>query len=211
MRERLLSRGPEALADYEILEMLLFLGIPRRDTKPLAKDLINRFGSLQAVLSAEPEMLASRGGLAPDAIAVLQMPRAAAVRLSAAEHKVRPVLNNWDRLLEYFDTALSGAVSGQLRALLLDNRNRLLADELLPEASNELLQTLAGRALALHATALILVRLVPDGPLEKGIAKREAALAGEISRALVHLSITLHDHMLVGGGTWVSLRQKGLI
>jgi DNA repair protein RadC len=211
MRERLLARGPEALADYEILEMLLFLGIPRRDTKPLAKELINRFGSLSAVLSAEPERLARIGGLGADAITVLRLPSEAGLRLVAAEARERPMLNNWDRLLEYFDTALAGAVPGQLRALLLDNRNRLLADEVMDDVPERLPQLVAGRALALHATALILVRIVPDGTPEKGLPKREAALSAQVAPAVAALSITLHDHMLVGGGTWVSLRQKGLL
>ena len=211
MRERLLSRGPEALADYEILEMLLFLGIPRRDTKPLAKELINRFGSLPAVLTATPETLSRQGGLGEDAVAALRMPEAAAQRLAGAEARSRPVLNNWDRLLEYFDTALAGSTPGQLRALLLDNRNRLLADEAVAGEPDALPQLLAGRALALHATALILVRVVDRGPIPTSLPKRDAALCAEIGRALGMLSITLHDHMLVGGGSWVSLRQKGLL
>jgi DNA repair protein RadC len=210
MRERLLSRGAEALADYEILEMLLFLGIPRRDTKPLAKALINRFGSLSDVLCAPPELLAA-AGLGDEAVAVLRMPQQASLRLAAAEARARPVLNNWDRLLEYFDTALAGAMPGQLRGLLLDNRNRLLADELLDDAPDRLPQALAGRALALHATALILVRVLPAGPVEKSLPKRDAALAATLSKALSALSIVLHDHMLVGGGSWVSLRQKGML
>ena len=211
MRERLLSRGPETLADYEVLEMLLFLGIPRRDTKPLAKELINRFGSLPAVLTATPEALEQQGGLGAEAITVLRMPEAAAQRLAGAEARSRPVLNNWDRLLEYFDTALAGAAPGQLRALLLDNRNRLLADEPVTGEPDELPSVLAGRALALHATALILVRVVPAGPIDKALPKREAVLCAAIGTAIGKLSITLHDHMLVGGGSWVSLRQKGLL
>ncbi len=211
MRERLLSRGAETLADYEILEMLLFLGIPRRDTKPLAKELINRFGSLSAVLTAEPEQLERIPELGPDAVAVLQLPRAAGLRLAAAEARERPVLNNWDRLLEYFDTALAGAVPGQLRVLLLDNRNRLLADEAVDDAPEQLPRRVAGRALVLHATALILLRIVPEGPADKTLARREAALCAQVATALAALSITLHDHMLVGNGSWVSLRQKGLL
>ena len=211
MRERLLSRGPEALADYEVLEMLLFLGIPRGDTKPLAKELINRFGSLPAVLTATPEALARQGGLGEGAIIALRMPEAAAQRLAGAEARSQPVLNNWDRLLKYFDTALAGAAPGQLRALLLDNRNRLLADEPVSAEPDQLPSVLAGRALALHATALILVRVVPAGPIDTALPKREAAVCAAIGKALGMLSITLHDHMLVGGGSWVSLRQKGLL
>ncbi len=211
MRERLLSRGASALADYEILEMLLFWGIPRRDTKPLAKDLINRFGGLAAVLSADPEILAVRGRLGPDAVAVLGMPREAVSRLSLAEDRARPVLNNWDRLLAYFDTALQGAVPGQLRMLLLDNRNRLLSDEPLLGEPEELSHVLAARALFLHATALVLVRVLPPGPVDKALPKKEAVLATALGRAIAPLNIVLHDHMLVGGANWISLRQKSLL
>ena len=211
MRERLLARGPEALADYEILEMLLFLGIPRRDTKPLAKELINRFGSLSGVFTAEPAVLAHAGGLGEDVIAVLRLPEEAALRLAGAEARTRPVLNNWDRLLEYFETAMAGATPGQLRTLLLDNRNRLLADEAVAGEPDDLPQILAGRALAMHATAMILVRVLPDGPMDKSLPRQEAMLCQAIARAVALLSITLHDHMLVGGGNWISLRQKGLL
>ena len=221
MRERLLGAGPAGLADYEVLEMLLFLGIPRRDTKPLAKSLINGFGSLAAVLSASPEALAREGGLDAQCVAVIRLPELAALRLSGAEVRDRPVLNNWDRLLAYFETALTGAVPGQLRILFLDNRNRLLADEVIEDAS----ATIAGleaeqpdpsrqamrRALDLHATALILVRIVAAGALAKPLLAREAGLAARVARSASPLAIVLHDHMLVGGENWVSLRQKGLL
>ena len=211
MRERLLSRGAEALADYEILEMLLFLGIPMGDTKPLAKQLINVFGSLAGVLFATPSALARDGSLGPAAIEILGLPGPAAECLAAAETRSMPVLNNWDRLLEYLDVALRAAVPGQLRALLLDNRNRLLADEVVASEPGDLSYVLGGRALAVHATALILVRVLPAGPPEKGLAKREAALCAPVARSLALLSVTLHDHMLVGQGSWISLRQKGLL
>ena len=221
MRERLLGGGPAGLADYEILEMLLFLGIARRDTKPLAKALINGFGSLAGVLSASPEALAREGGLDQDAVMVLRLPECAAALLSGSELRDRPVLNNWDRLLAYFEAALTGAIPGQLRILFLDNRNRLLADEVIEDAS----ATIAGleavqpdpsrqamrRALDLHATALILVRIVAAGMLGKPVLAREAALAARIARAASPLAIVLHDHMLVGGENWVSLRQRGLL
>jgi len=211
MRERLLSRGPEALADYEILEMLLFLGIARRDTKPLAKQLINSFGSLAGVLTASPSALAMTGGLGVDAIAVLRLPEEAAHRLARAESRTTPILNNWDRLLEYLDKALVGAVPGQLRALLLDNRNRLLADETVQGEPEHVPHVLAGRALTVHATALILIRVVPGGAPDKALMKREAALAVAVRTAVSLLSVILHDHMLVGMGNWISLTQKGLL
>ena len=226
MRERLLSAGPASLADYELLEMLLFLGIPRRDTKPLAKALINSFGSLAAVLSAPSDELAREGGLSDACAALIRLPELAAVRLAGAEARDRPVLNNWERLLAYFETALTGAIPGQLRILFLDNRNRLLADEVVEDASTIVASSIVGeldpgqpdtsrlamrRALDLHATALLLVRVVPPGPLAKPVLAREAALAARLARAASPLAIILHDHMLVGGDNWVSLKQKGLI
>ena len=221
MRERLLGVGASTLADYEVLEMLLFLGIPRRDTKPLAKALINSFGSLAAVLSASAGALAEEGGLSPECIAVLRLPEHAARHLSAAEVRDQPMLNNWDRLHEYFDTALTGAIPGQLRILFLDNRNRLLADEVVEDASAMIagLQAEAPdpsrqalrRALDLHATALILVRILAPGPLAKPTMAREAALAAHMTRAASPLAIVLHDHLLIGGENWISLKQKGLV
>ena len=224
MRERLLGAGPASLADYEILEMLLFLGIPRRDTKPLAKALINRFGSLSAVLGASAAALC-REGLSEACAAVIGLAEPAAARLSGAEARDRPMLNNWERLMAYFDAALTGAVPGQLRILFLDNRNRLLADEVADEVAEQaagLVPTAGGtvpdlsraamrRALDLHATALIAVRVVPAGTPSSGLLAREAALASRLSRAAAPLAIILHDHMLVGGDNWVSLRQKKLI
>ncbi len=220
MRERLLGAGPGSLADYEVLEMLLFLGIARRDTKPLAKALINSFGSLAGVLSASPDEL-SQEGLAPECIAVLRLPALAAQQLAGAEMRDRPVLNNWDRLHEYFDAALTGAIPGQLRVLFLDNRNRLLADEVVEDASAMIAgleaeapdpsRATMRRALDLHATALVLVRILPTGSLGKSTMAREAALAARIARAATPLAIVLHDHLLIGGENWVSLKQKGLV
>jgi|GEM_PF-241447 len=224
MRERLLTHGGAGLADYEVLEMLLFLGIARRDTKPLAKALINEFGSLRGVLSAGAMSLAAHG-LPEECAALLRLPDYAAARLAAAESRDRPILNNWEKLLAYFEQALTGAVAGQLRALFLDNRNRLLADEVVEDASTVASTSAAGageaaddtarlamrRALDLHATALILVRVAPPGPIGKPLLAREAQLASHVARAAQKLAIVLHDHIAVGGEHWVSLRQKGLI
>lgn len=214
MRERVLGVGAASLADYEVLKMLLFLGIPRRDTKPLAKALINCFGSLAGVLSASAEALSREGGLSDECAALIRLPELAALRLSGAEARDRPVLNNWERLLAYFETALTGAIAGQLRVLLLDNRNRLLADEVVDDVSGERpdpSRPVMRRALDLHATALILVQVVPPGQPAKALLAREAALAARMASAAAPLAIMLHDHMLVGGDNWVSLRQKGLI
>ena len=222
MRERLLLHGGAALADYEVLEMLLFLGIPRRDTKPLAKALINSFGSLAAVLSASPEALQRQGGLTPECASLLRLPEAAGRLLSKAEARDHPILNNWERLHGYFESALTGTIAGQLRVLFLDNRNRLLADQAVAEGGGAgpggtapedggAARSIMRNALGLHATALVVVRIVPPRAIAKAVLEREAALSRQLSRAAAPLAIIVHDHMLIGGENWVSLKQKGLL
>ncbi len=203
MRERLLARGPGALADYEVLEMLLFLGIPRRDTKPLAKAAINRFGSLRAVLVA-PEA-ALRDMLGAASATVLGLVGQAADRLSQAEVRARPVLKDWAQLDGYLDAAPAGA---GLRMLYLNNRNQLLSDEALDADPAAVSRDAVRRALALHATALI---LVVNRPGATAPDKEEVAAAKRLKQAAGVLSIALHDVLLAGGGPRVSLRRKGLL
>ncbi|MFC0407306.1 JAB domain-containing protein [Roseomonas elaeocarpi] len=202
MRTRLLGGGAEALPDYEVLEMLLFLGIPRRDTKPLAKSLINQLGGLPEVLSADPRHL-RRLELGLDSIAAIKLVEAAADRLARAEQVERPVLRSWDGLMRYLDDA--AAPPEGARVLFLDNRNRLLADEAAEPGFPP--RAVLRRALALHATALILLTQRPGGALrEADVATTEA-----LRRAGAVLSVTLHDHLVVGGAAPLSLRREELI
>jgi DNA repair protein RadC len=211
LRERLLIRGPEALADTEILEMLLFLCIARRDTRPLAAQLLKTFGSLSGVLSASPTALAEVGGLGQNIIGILRLPEEAARRLAQPEPQAMPILDTRDRLLTYLDQALVAAVPGELRALLLDNRNRLLADERVHDAAEHVPHALAGRALTVHATALILIRVILAGTADQPLLQKEATLALAVRKAVSALSVVLHDHMLVDTGNWISLTQRGLL
>lgn len=207
MRARVLTNGASTLADYEVLEMLLFAGVPRKDTKPLAKGLIGHFGSLVEVFRAPTQALRA-AGLKDDAIRVLRLPGVAAERLASSEQRERPTLSNWDQLVTYLDQALEGGISGQFRLLYLDNRNRLLSDEAAPDA-----ETIAGRnraiairALALHATALIGFYVRPaQSPTDLSQAARQ------LDFAMRPLSITLHDVLVTGEGPPSSLRQGGLL
>ena len=203
MRERLLARGPGALADYEVLEMLLFLGIPRRDTKPLAKAAINRFGSLRAVLLAPADELQRMLGSV--SAAVLGLVEQAADRLAQAETQARPTLRDWAQLDAYLDGA--PRPTGD-RVLYLNNRNQLLSDELLDGHVTALPRETARRALALHATALILVLDRPGAAMP---SRGDLALAAQLKQAAGVLSIALHDVLLAGGKARVSLRRKGLL
>ncbi|GBR15266.1 JAB domain-containing protein [Gluconobacter frateurii] len=208
MRTRVETNGAETLADYEILEMLLFLGIPRKDTKPLAKGLISHFGSLINVFRAPTRDLRN-AGLNDDTIRALRLPSVAAERLASAESRERPVLGNWPQLTSYLETTLQGAVPGQLRILYLDNRNRLLADEAAPKEEDItfLNRAIAIRALALHATAIIGLHVQPT---LKSPALSTAART--LETALKQLSIVLHDILLSNEDKKLSsLRQEGLL
>jgi DNA repair protein RadC len=135
LRERFLEGGSAAVADYELLELILFRALPRRDVKPLAKDLIGRFGSFAEVISAPPQRLAEIKGLGEAAIAELKIVEAAAQRLARGQVQNRPVLSSWSSVLDYCRTTMAFADKEQLRVLFLDKRNRLIADELQQEGT----------------------------------------------------------------------------
>lgn len=213
MREKLLFRGPDALADYELLEMLLFLAMPKGDTKPLAKALINQYGSFAAVLAAPQKELLETRGLGVHSVSALKLVQAAAIRLSRAQVIDRPVLANWDRLMEYLTAVLAREQIEQFRVLFLDAKNRLLADEVqargtvnhTPVYPREVLK----RALELHATALILVHNHPSG--DPTPSRQDIEMTREIADGGRILSVVLHDHVIIGNGSWASFRQQGLL
>ena len=213
MREKLLVRGPEALADYELLEMLLFLAMPKGDTKPLAKALINRFGSFARVLAAPQQELLDTRGLGPHSVAALKLVQASALRMARAEVMDMPVLNNWDRLIDYLTSALARERTEQFRILFLDTKNRLIADE--AQARGTVNHTpvypreVVKRALELHATALILVHNHPSG--DPTPSRADVDVTQEIKAAAAILSVTLHDHVIIGNGKWLSFRQEKLL
>jgi DNA repair protein RadC len=210
MRARLLSAGPDGLADYELVEMLLFLGVPRRDTKPFAKALINRFGDLLHTLSAPPPAL-SDAGLNDDSLRVWGLVQEAGARLARAETISRPLLNTPERLLDYLDVPRRIARPAHLAALFLNNRNQLLADEAWPgeAAQADTVQHLARRAVHLHATAIVLVRSRPDA--RPGCLPEDKDLIRDCRRAGKALSLVLHDHLVIGKGEPFSFREFQLL
>ena len=213
MRARLLTAGPDSVADHELLEMVLFLALPRRDTKPIARALLSRFGSFANAVSAPVVDLRGIEGLGDAGTAALKTIQAAALRLARAEVMDRPVLNNWDRLIDYLTAALSRERVEQFRILFLDNKNRLLADEAqsrgtvnhTPVYPREVVK----RALELHATALILVHNHPSG--DPTPSRDDIAMTQEIKQAASALSVVVHDHVIVGNGSWLSFRKEGLL
>jgi len=213
MRARLLQAGPDALADHEMLEMVLFLALPRRDTKPIARALINRFGSFANAIAAPRVELLGVDGMGEAGVSALKVVQAAALRLARAEVLDRPVLNNWDRLMAYLNAALARERVEQFRILFLDNKNRLLADE--AQARGTVNHTpvypreVVKRALELHATAIILVHNHPSG--DPTPSRDDIDMTREIRGAAQTLGVVVHDHIIVGNGRWLSFRKEGLL
>jgi len=213
MRDRALERGTGSLADYELLEMLLFLAFQRGDTKPLAKQLINHFGSLAAVLAGSGEALLAVPGVNKHVVTMILTVHEAAERMGRAALMERPLLNNWDRLIAHLNTVLAHEPVEHFRVLFLDTRNRLLADE--AQARGTVNHTpvypreVVKRALELQATALILVHNHPSG--DPTPSTDDIAMTHEVRDAAGVMGIVLHDHVIIGAGGWYSIRQKGLL
>ncbi len=193
--------------------MLLFFAFKRGDTKPLAKALINRFGSFADVLAAPQQVLLDTPGLGPHSVAAIKLVQAAAVRLAHAEVKDRPLLNNWDRLIDYLTAVMARENIEQFRVLFLDPRNKLIKDE--AQARGTVNHTpvypreVVKRALELNATALILVHNHPSG--DPTPSRDDIEMTHEVQHAARVLSLVLHDHIIVGHGKWLSFRREGLL
>ena len=129
MRQRLLKAGPDALADHEMLEMILFIALPRRDTKPIARELLARFRTFGGVLGAPQMELRAIEGVGEAGVAALKLVQAAALRMMRQDLKTQPIFSNWDKLTDYLTAAMGYERTEQFRVLFLDGRNKLIADE----------------------------------------------------------------------------------
>jgi len=213
MRTRLLTAGPESVADHELLEMVLFLALPRRDTKPIARALLGRFGSFANAVAAPVGDLRGVEGLGDAGVAALKTIQAAALRLVRADIQDRPLLSSWDRLLDYLTASMARERVEQFRVLYLDNKNRLIADEV--QARGTINHTpvypreVVKRALELHAAAIILAHNHPSG--DPAPSRDDIAMTQEMVRAAEALGVVLHDHVIVGNGRTVSFRAEGLL
>ncbi len=216
-RERLRGRfreaGDDALSDYELLELVLFRALPRRDVKPLAKTLIATFGSFAEVISAPVVRLAQVKGLGDTAVTELKLVQAAASRLLRGEVKKRPVLSSWSSVLDYCRTAQAFADREQFRVLFLDKRNQLIADELQQVGTVDHTQVypreVVKRALELSATAIILVHNHPSGDPTPSAA--DVQMTQQITAVAQPLGISVHDHIIVGRDGHASLKGLKLV
>ena len=213
LRDRFLSAGEAALADYEILELLLFRAIPRRDIKPLAKQLMARFGTFAEVISAAPPRLAEIDGLGEAAIAELKLVEAAARRLLKVKVQDRPTMGSFRDLIDYCRAAMAYAEREQFRILFLNKRNVIMADEVqgigTVDHTPVYVREVIRRALKLAASALILVHNHPSGDCTPSTADVRMTL--EIIAAAKPMGIVIHDHLIVGREGHTSLKALKLI
>ena len=212
LRKRLLDAGADGFHDYELIEYLLTLTIPRVDTKPLAKRLIHDFGGIGPLLGASADRM-RREGVSEAAIGALKIAEATALRLLEARIEGQPVLSSWDALCDYLHAAMAHKRVEEVRILFLNAKNMLLANEALwqgsvDEASFHVREVIA-RAIALGATALIIVHNHPSG--DPTPSQQDIRLTRELVEAGRHMKVTVHDHVIVGASGRSSMRAMGLI
>jgi DNA repair protein RadC len=213
LRERFHDAGAAALSDYELLELVLFRALPRRDVKPLAKDLIARFGSFAEVVNAPTALLAKVPGVGQASVIDIKLIAAAASRVAKGAVKTRETLGSWSAVIEYCRTAMAFADKEQFRILFLDKRNQLIADEVqqtgtvdhTPVYPREVVK----RALELSATAIILVHNHPSG--DPTPSNADIQMTKQIVEIAGSLGISVHDHIIVGKNGHASLRGMKLM
>lgn len=213
LRSRFLEAGPEALQDYELLELLLFHAIPQRDVKPLAKALLAEFGGLWAVVNAPADALRRHKMVKDAAVAALRVTGAVALRMARQEIVGKPVLGSWTRVLDYCAAAMAHEPVEQFRILFLDRKNVLIADEVQQRGTVDHTpvypREVVRRALELNATALILVHNHPSGDPQP--SRADIDMTRQIAQAAAALGVSIHDHIVIGKGRHVSFKSAGLL
>jgi DNA repair protein RadC len=213
LRARFIAGGAEAMPDYELLELVLFGSIPRGDVKPLAKQLIARFGSFAEVVSAPPERLMEVKGLGKTTVLEFKVIEAAARRIARGGVAKRQVLSSWASVIEYCRTAMAFAEREEFRILFLDKRNQLIADEVQQRGTVDHTpvypREIVRRALELSATAVVLVHNHPSG--DPTPSQADIRMTLDIQQIARPLGIAVHDHIIVGRHGHASLKGLGHI
>jgi len=212
LRQRLFE-GPDALLDHELVEYLLALAIPRRDTKPLARRLLAEYGSYGRLMAADARALQRVHGLSEGAVAALKIAEASALRLLRSRVMEQPVLASWQALLDYLHADMAHRPVERVRALHLNARNMLIRDELVAEGTIDQaaihVREIIRRAIDLASSAIILVHNHPSG--DPAPSRQDIQLTREVVEAGRPLGIAVHDHVIVGAGGHKSLRALGLM
>ena len=213
LRERFLSGGSEALQDYELIEILLFMAIPRRDVKPLAKTLLQTFGSLPELMATTPEELMRVDGISENTATAIKSVEAVATRMMKQEIAKKPLLNNWTRLMDYCHATMAHEKKEHFRTIFLNKKNELIADEIqgtgtvdhTPAYPREIMK----RSLELGATAIILMHNHPSGDPKPSQA--DVDMTQQIIRAAEPFNITVHDHIIISRNGYTSMKNQGLM
>jgi DNA repair protein RadC len=213
LRKRLIEGGSEALLDHELIEYLLALAIPRKDTKPLAKRLIHEFGGIGGLLSADAEAIARVDGVGETAVAALKIVQAAALRMLRSEVAQQPILASWQALLDYLRIDMAHLTTERVRVLHLNAKNMLIRDEVMAEGSIDQavvhVREVIRRAIDLGSAAIILVHNHPSG--DPSPSRADIALTRDIADAGKKLGISVHDHVIIGASGHSSMRAMGII
>jgi DNA repair protein RadC len=213
LRARFLRSGAGAMEDYELIEMLLFAAIPRRDVKPLAKDLLKKFGGIPGLLGASIEDLKAVKGLSENSAALIKLAHVLSQRVLSAQIERKPILSSWQKLIDYCTVAMAHEQREQFRVLFLNRKNELIADEVqqmgtvdhTPVYPREIVR----RALELGATALILVHNHPSG--DPTPSDSDITMTAEVVKAAKSLDILVHDHLIIAKNGHSSFKSMGLM
>ncbi len=213
LRARFMQGGADPLPDYELLELVLFRAIPRRDVKPLANALMNRFGDFNRVITAPEARLRDIPGIGDAVIVELKILEAAAHRMARSKIMQQHVVSSWDALLDYCHTVMAHRETEQFRVLYLDRKNVIIADEEQAKGTVDHVpvypREVAKRALELNASALILVHNHPSG--DPTPSQADIDMTGQVLAACEALGMTLHDHLIIGKSTELSFRAEGYL
>ncbi|OQW50939.1 RadC family protein [Candidatus Raskinella chloraquaticus] len=213
LRHRFREGGPDAIADYELLELLLFRAMPRRDVKPIAKELLRKFGSFAEVIAAPEARLCEVSGIGASAVIEFKIVLAAANRLTKGKVKGRTVLQSWSTVLDYCRSTMAFGAIEQFRVLFLDKKNGLIADEVQQSGTVDHTpvypREVVKRALELSASALVLVHNHPSG--DPTPSQADITMTRQIIDIAKPLGIDIHDHIIVGKAGHISFRAARLL
>ncbi|HCJ00328.1 MAG TPA: hypothetical protein DHV74_12670, partial [Sulfitobacter sp.] len=213
LRARFMQGGAAAIPDYELLELVLFRAIPRRDVKPLARALMDRFGDFNRVITAPEPRLRDISGVGDAVIVELKVIEAAAHRMARSRVMRQHVLSGWDALLDYCHTTMAHRETEQFRVIYLDRKNVVIGDEEQGKGTVDHVpvypREVAKRALELNASALILVHNHPSG--DPTPSQADIDMTQQIFAACSALGLTLHDHLIIGKSRELSFRSEGYL
>lgn len=213
LRSRFQQTLGKGLADYELLELLLFLAIPRGDTKPIAKNLLEKFGSLAALVKAEEGLILETSGVGPSILHVIKLMQVVMSRILQQEMMEKPILASWQSVLDYCQATMAYDQRETVRLLFLDRKNKIIADEIQQTGTVDHAplypREVVKRALDLGASALIIVHNHPSG--DPTPSRGDIDMTHKVQEAARHLGVEVHDHLIIGKGRHTSLRSMGLM